>query len=97
MVSSDRKIIKSLKREELNEKSSNNISFSSNKSFYEKLDIEAKRDIIFLIKSGYDKKTIIIFLIILNIFIIFPTSHFSNFFNLNMYILFIYIYKAIKC
>ena len=36
-----------------------NCSFSSNNSFYEKLNIETKKDIIFLIKSGYDKKMII--------------------------------------
>ena len=59
MLSSDRKIIKNLNRKEINEESLNNISFSTNKSFYEKLDVETKRDIIFLIKSGYDKKTII--------------------------------------
>jgi hypothetical protein len=43
------------------EKSRNslNCSFSSNNSFYEKLNIETKKDIIFLIKSGYDKKMII--------------------------------------
>ena len=39
--------------------SSLNSSFSSNNSFYEKLSIEMKKDIIFLIKSGYDKKMII--------------------------------------
>ena len=33
-----------------------NSSFSSNNSFYEKLNDETKKDIIFLIKSGYDKK-----------------------------------------
>ena len=44
-----------------NEKCGNslNCSFSSNNSFYEKLNIETKKDIIFLIKSGYDKKMII--------------------------------------
>ena len=36
-----------------------NSSFSSNNSFYENLSIEIKKDIIFLIKSGYDKKMII--------------------------------------
>ena len=36
-----------------------NSSFSSNNSFYEKLNDETKKDIIFLIKSGYDKKMII--------------------------------------
>ena len=36
-----------------------NSSFSSNNSFYEKLNDETKKDIIFLIESGYDKKMII--------------------------------------
>ena len=36
-----------------------NVSFSSNNSFYEKLDDETKRDIINLIKSGKDKRSII--------------------------------------
>ena len=58
MLTSERFFIKTNKREEF-EESLNNISFSSNNSFYEKLDIEIKRDIIFLIKSGYDKKIII--------------------------------------
>ena len=38
---------------------SSNVSFSSNNSFFEKLDDETKKDIIFLIKSGKDKKSII--------------------------------------
>ena len=42
-----------------------NCSFSSNNSFYEKLSVETKKDIIFLIKSGYDKKMIIKLYIIL--------------------------------
>ena len=46
--------------------SSLNSSFSSNNSFYEKLSIETKKDIIFLIKSGYDKKMIIKLYIFLN-------------------------------
>ena len=33
-----------------------NASFSNNNSFYEKLPIETKRDILFLIKSDYNKK-----------------------------------------
>ena len=36
-----------------------NSSFSSDNSFYEKLSDEKKKDILFLIKSGYDKKMII--------------------------------------
>ena len=43
----------------VNSESSLNSSFSSNNSFYEKLSIEIKKDIIFLIKSGYNKKMII--------------------------------------
>jgi len=58
MLTSERIFVRRNKREE-SEDSLNNVSFSSNNSFYEKLDIETKRDIIFLIKSGYDKKTII--------------------------------------
>ena len=55
----EKAIIKNKTRSEINEESSNSISFSSNNSFYEKLDLDTKRDIIFLIKSGYNKKTII--------------------------------------
>ena len=58
MHSTERIFIKS-KSSEKNEESSNNISFSSNNTFYEKLDSETKRDIIFLIKSGYNKRIII--------------------------------------
>ena len=47
------------KRNEINEEYSDNILLSSNNSFYDKLDLEIKKDIIFLIKSGYDKKIII--------------------------------------
>ena len=36
-----------------------NSSFSSNKSFYESLEDHKKRDILFLIKSGYNKKAVI--------------------------------------
>ena len=35
-----------------------NSSLSSNKSFYEQLDDHTKRDILFLIKSGYNKRAI---------------------------------------
>ena len=42
-----------------------NLSLSSNKSFYESLDEHTKRDILFLINSGYDKKSIIKLYIIL--------------------------------
>jgi len=61
MLTSDRIIVKvkSKNKTEISEHSSNDISFSSNNSFYEKLDIETKRDIILLIKSGYNKKIII--------------------------------------
>ena len=55
MLTSERIFVRRNKREE----SLNNVSFSSNNSFYEKVDMETKRDIMFLIKSGYDKKTII--------------------------------------
>ena len=43
---------------EINEDFSN-YSISSNLTFYEKLNNETKKDILFLIKSGYDKKMII--------------------------------------
>ena len=36
-----------------------NTSFASNQSFYEQLDDRTKRDILFLIKSGYNKKSVI--------------------------------------
>ena len=36
-----------------------NLSFQSNKSFYDSLDEHTKRDILFLINSGYNKKSII--------------------------------------
>ena len=36
-----------------------NSSFTSNKSFYESLDEHTKRDILFLIKSGYNKNSVI--------------------------------------
>ena len=49
MLTSERILARRNKREE-SEESLNNFSFSSNNSFYEKLDIETKRDIIFLIK-----------------------------------------------
>ena len=43
-----------------------NASFSSNNSFYEKLPIETKRNILFLIKLGHNKKTIIKIFILAN-------------------------------
>ena len=48
-------------KQNANKKSDNslNYSFSSNNSFYEQLNDDIKKDIIFLIKSGYNKKTII--------------------------------------
>ena len=58
MITSERIFVRINKRE-VSEESLNNISFSSNNTFYEKLDIETKKDIIFLIKSGYDKNSII--------------------------------------
>ena len=58
MFTTERTFVRKNKKEE-NGHSSDNISFSSNNSFYEKLGEEIKRDIIFLIESGYNKKTII--------------------------------------
>ena len=58
MSSSERIIVKNHIKE-ISEQSLNNVSFSSNNSFYEKLNVETKRDIISLIKSGYNKKTVI--------------------------------------
>ena len=43
-----------------------NVSFESNNSFYNKLNIEIKRDIIHLIKSGYNKRTVIKLYLLLN-------------------------------
>ncbi len=43
----------------ISEQSLDNASFSSNNSFYQKLDLKIKSDIISLIKSGYNKKTVI--------------------------------------
>ncbi len=59
MNTTERIIVKRKTKSENNEETSNNISFSSNNSFYEKLDIETKKDIISLIKLGYNKKVII--------------------------------------
>ena len=59
MTTTTERIFVNSRKRVSSEESLNNISFSSNNSFYEKLDIETKRDIIFLIKSGYDKKMII--------------------------------------
>ena len=58
MFPSERLVIKRNKRE-ITEGSLDKISFSSNNSFYDKLDLQSKKDIIFLIKSGYNKKVII--------------------------------------
>jgi len=58
MFSSERIEIKRSKKE-ISEQSLNNVSFSSNNSFYEKLDLKTKRDIISLIKLGYNKKMVI--------------------------------------
>ena len=44
---------------DLNSENSLNVSFTSNNSYYNKLNDDKKRDIIFLIKSGYNKRTII--------------------------------------
>ena len=57
MITSERVVVKKFKSEHFNDLS--NISFSSDNSFYENLNLETKKDIIFLIKSGYDKKIII--------------------------------------
>ena len=57
MSSSERIIAKNPKKE-ISE-GSLNISLTSNNSFYENLNLETKKDIIFLIKSGYDKRIII--------------------------------------
>ena len=58
MFPSERLVIKRNKRK-ITEGSLDKISFSSNNSFYDKLDLQSKKDIIFLIKSGYNKKLII--------------------------------------
>ena len=57
MFNSERFVINNKIKEKSEE--SLNISFSSNITFYQKLNIDTKRDIISLIKSGYDKRTII--------------------------------------
>ena len=49
-----------------------NTSFSSNKSFYDSLDDHIKRDILFLIKSGYNKKSVI------KLYLIVKPSHVSE-------------------
>jgi len=58
MLSTERIIVVRNKRE-VSDESLNNYSFSSNNSFYENLELETKKDIIFLIKSGYNKKMVI--------------------------------------
>ena len=72
MFSAERIIVRRKNQEEISEGSLDNVSFSSNNSFYENLDIETKRNIIFLIKSGYDKKTII------KLYIFFKPSNISE-------------------
>ena len=57
MLTTERIVIGNNKKESQQE--SLNLSFSSNNSFYENLNFETKRDIIFLIKSGYNKRMII--------------------------------------
>ena len=64
MFNGERILITNNKRESTEE--SLNVSLSSNNSYYQKLDIETKRDIIYLIKSGYDKRTIIKLYLLLN-------------------------------
>ena len=66
MLTSERIYVRRNKREE-SEESLNSVSFSSNNSFYEKLEIETKRDIIFLIKSGYDKKKLLNYIYLQNL------------------------------
>ena len=63
MFSTERIYVRNRKKDQ---SESLNVSFSSNNSFYEKLPIETKKDIIFLIKSGYNKKTIIKLYILAN-------------------------------
>ena len=64
MFTTERTILKKNKRESSEE--SLNVSFASNNSFYNKLNIETKRDIIYLIKSGYNKRIVIKLYILLN-------------------------------
>ena len=63
-------------RNKLNLKENNNLSintsFSSNKSFYDNLEEHTKRDILFLIKSGYNKKAVI------KIYLIMKPAHVSE-------------------
>ena len=58
MFTSERIFVKSQQKGESSQESLN-VSFSSNNSFYSQLNNETKRDIIYLIKSGYNKRTII--------------------------------------
>ena len=64
MFTTERIIFKRNKKESSQE--SLNISFSSDNSFYNKLNIETKRDIIHLIKSGYNKRIVIKLYLLLN-------------------------------
>ena len=64
MFTTERVFVNKNKRESSEE--SLNASFSSNNSFYNKLNIETKRDIIHLIKSGYNKRIVIKLYLFLN-------------------------------
>ena len=55
-----------VRKDKKDQSESLNVSFSSNNSFYENLPIEIKRDIISLIKAGYDRKIIIKLYILTN-------------------------------
>ena len=59
MFTTERIYVKRKHKSEISEGSLNNVSFSSNNSFYETLDVETKRDIIFFFFLGYNKRTII--------------------------------------
>jgi len=64
MFTTERVFVNKNKRESSEE--SLNVSFASNNSFYNKLNIETKRDIIHLIKSGYNKRIVIKLYLFLN-------------------------------
>ena len=64
MFTTERIFLKKNKRKTFEE--ALNVSFASNNSFYNKLNVEIKRDIIHLIKSGYNKRTIIKLYLLLN-------------------------------
>ena len=64
MFTTERIFLKKKKRESTEE--SLDVSFSSHNSFYKKLNIETKRNIIQLIKSGYNKRIVIKLYLFLN-------------------------------